>query len=399
MSIGRLLPVILAATLAAGALGYHAYREAEAPFRGFAGDEIFIPVTAGEPSRAIARSLQDSGVIKDAGLFLVLLKLRGKAGGLQAGEYRFTEPASLLEVMDRLVAGDVYYRSVTIPEGLTLWETADLLSQRGLGDGAALRAAFGRGALVASLDPRAGDLEGYLFPETYRFVRNPTPDEVAAALVDRFVSVFDDRRRRRAQELGLGVREVVTLASVVEKETGLENERPLIASVFWNRLKRRMPLQSDPTIIYDLKRRGVHPPSRSQARFPLQHLPAGGTAAGPDRFTRDGGHRRGAPSGRVGPSLLRVAQRRVASVLQYAAGAQRRRASVPDRPCPQGTPRQESAAVLICTPVRARYPPASIRIGERDRRAVQCSGTRRHSRFVGRRRLETSSVPSAGALW
>jgi UPF0755 protein len=257
MSIGRLLPVILAATLAAGALGYHAYREAEAPFRGFAGDEIFIPVTAGEPSRAIARSLQDSGVIKDAGLFLVLLKLRGKAGGLQAGEYRFTEPASLLEVMDRLVAGDVYYRSVTIPEGLTLWETADLLSQRGLGDGAALRAAFGRGALVASLDPRAGDLEGYLFPETYRFVRNPTPDEVAAALVDRFVSVFDDRRRRRAQELGLGVREVVTLASVVEKETGLENERPLIASVFWNRLKRRMPLQSDPTIIYDLKRRGV----------------------------------------------------------------------------------------------------------------------------------------------
>ena len=257
MSIGRLLPVGAAAALAAGILGHHAYREAQAPFRGFAGNEIFVAVSAGEPSRGIAQSLQGSGVIKDAGLFLVLLKLRGKAGRLQAGEYRFMEPASLLEVMDRLVAGDVFYRSVTIPEGLTLWETADLLSQRGLGDGEALRAAFRRGALVASLDPGAEDLEGYLFPETYRFVRNPTPEDVANALVDRFISVFDDGRRMRARELGLGVREVVTLASVVEKETGLRDERPLIASVFWNRLERRMPLQSDPTIIYDLKRRGV----------------------------------------------------------------------------------------------------------------------------------------------
>lgn len=247
----------MAAALAVGALGYHAYREAQAPFKGFSGDEVFVAVSAGEPSRAIARSLEGSGVIKDAGLFLVLLKLSGKAGRLQAGEYRFAEPASLLAVMDRLVAGDVFYRSVTIPEGLTLWETADLLSQRGLGDGEALRAAFRRGALVATLDSQAGDLEGYLFPETYRFVRNPTPDEIASALVDRFMSVFDDARRLRARELGFGVREVVTLASVVEKETGLRDERPLIASVFWNRLKRRMPLQSDPTIIYDLKRRGV----------------------------------------------------------------------------------------------------------------------------------------------
>lgn len=257
MSIGRLFPVGAAAALAAGILGHHAYREAQAPFKGFSGNEIFVAVSAGEPSRGIAQSLQGSGVIKDAGLFLVLLKLRGKAGRLQAGEYRFLEPASLLEVMDRLVEGDVFYRSVTIPEGLTLWETADLLSQRGLGDGEALRAAFRRGALVASLDPGAGDLEGYLFPETYRFVRNPTPEDVANALVDRFISVFDDGRRMRARELGLGVREVVTLASVVEKETGLRDERPLIASVFWNRLKRQMPLQSDPTIIYDLKRRGV----------------------------------------------------------------------------------------------------------------------------------------------
>ena len=257
MSIGRLLSVGVAAVLAAGILGHHAYREAQAPFKGFSGDEIFVAVATGETSRAIAQSLQGNGVIKDAGLFLVLLKLRGKAGHLQAGEYRFTEAESLLEVIDRLVAGDVFYRSVTIPEGLTLWETADLLSQRGIGDGEALRAAFRRGARVASLDPRAGDLEGYLFPETYRFVRNPTPDEVADALVSRFASVFDEERRARARELGLDVRDVVTLASVVEKETGLDDERPLIASVFWNRLRRRMPLQSDPTIIYDLKRRGV----------------------------------------------------------------------------------------------------------------------------------------------
>jgi UPF0755 protein len=254
--IGALLAVAAAGAVALAIGGYHAYREARAPFRAFAGEELFLTVPAGESSRAIAGALQRHGVIKDAGLFLIALQVRREAGRLQAGEYRFAGAASLLDVMDRLVAGDVFYRSVTIPEGLTIWETADLLSERGLGDAPGLRRAFAEAELVGAIDSGASDLEGYLFPETYRFPRNPTPDEVARALVARFLGVFDDGRRARATELGLGVREVVTLASVVEKETGLRDERPLIASVFWNRLKQGMPLQSDPTIIYALKRSG-----------------------------------------------------------------------------------------------------------------------------------------------
>jgi UPF0755 protein len=162
----------------------------------------------------------------------------------------------LLEVIRRLVEGDVFYLAVTIPEGLTVLETAELLGRKGLGDSAELLEVFGRPTLIASLDPEAETLEGYLFPETYRFPRNPVPEDVASALVSRFLAVFDHTRQEQARELGLEVREVVTFASLVEKETGQAEERPLIASVFWNRLRRRMALQSDPTVIYELKRQG-----------------------------------------------------------------------------------------------------------------------------------------------
>ncbi len=253
--------IAILATLLAGAVAavaYHAYGTARAPYKGFAGETVFVTVEPGASSRGIARALERQGVIENAGLFLVALYVRGAAGRLQAGEYHFAGEASLLDVLDRLVRGDVFYLSVTVPEGLTLWETAALLSERGLGDRTALEHAFDNAPLVATLDPAAETLEGYLFPETYRFPRNPSPDAVASALVARFVEVFDGARRERAAGLGLSVREVVTLASVVEKETARTDERPLIASVFLNRLDRRIPLQSDPTIIYDLKRRGEY---------------------------------------------------------------------------------------------------------------------------------------------
>ncbi|MFQ5789629.1 MAG: endolytic transglycosylase MltG [Acidobacteriota bacterium] len=250
-----LLLVLVLVTAVAIVFSYYHQRAAE-PYKGYPGEEAFLTVSPGEPSASIAKALKDDGIIKDERLFLVALRFQGLTAQLQAGEYRFSGPASTLDVIARLVEGDVYYVSVTIPEGLTLIETAELLSERGLGEAKALAQAFSRGELVARLDPEAQDLEGYLYPETYRFRRRPAPDEVARAMVSRFKSVFDASRRQKAEARGMDVREVITLASVVEKETGRPDERPIIASVFWNRLKRRMPLQSDPTVIYELKRKG-----------------------------------------------------------------------------------------------------------------------------------------------
>ncbi len=248
--------LVLLLCLAGAGAAYFGYQQATEPFKGYTGDEIFFTVTPGQPSGSIARALEGEGITRDHRLFVAALWFRRAAGRLQAGEYRFEGPLSTLEVIDQLVAGDIHYVSVTIPEGLTRSETAEHVSQKGLGDAQALRAAFSRPDLIASLDPEASDLEGYLFPETYQFPRNPSPDDVARALVSHFTRVFDDERRAQASSLDMNVRQIVTLASIVEKETGLAEERPLIASVFWNRLNRGMPLQSDPTVIYSLKLEG-----------------------------------------------------------------------------------------------------------------------------------------------
>jgi len=252
----RLLVPGLLLAAAAGGLAFYGHRLATQPFRGYVGEEIFFNVSPGQTSSSIAGELERKGIIMEKQLFLTVLAIRGATESLKAGEYRFNEPTSTLDVIDRLVEGDVYHLTVTIPEGLSLLETAALLSEKGLGDAGELGAAFTNAGLIASIDPEAVDLEGYLFPDTYQFPRNPPPDDVARAMVSRFKNVFDEPRREKAKELELEIREVVTFASIVEKETGLAEERPLIASVFWNRLERRMALQSDPTIIYDLKRQG-----------------------------------------------------------------------------------------------------------------------------------------------
>ncbi len=254
--LGFLVIFVLLVCATAGVGVYTAYQKATEPYKGYPGGEIFFTVTPGQAGASIARALEAEGIARDHRLFVAALWFKKATGRLQAGEYRFTKPASTMEVIDRLVDGDIYSLSVTIPEGLTVSETAEHLAEKGIGDVGAFRAAFGRSDLIASLDPEASDLEGYLFPETYQFPRQPAPEEVARALTARFIQFFDEDRLAKAASLDLDVREVVTLASIVEKETGRAEERPLIASVFWNRLNRRMALQSDPTIIYELKRQG-----------------------------------------------------------------------------------------------------------------------------------------------
>jgi UPF0755 protein len=165
-----------------------------------------------------------------------------------AGEYRFDHPVSVSEVYARIARGDVYTKIVIIPEGASLFEIADRLEQAGFGPQQDFLAAASRQVeLVADLDPRATSLEGYLFPDTYHFPRKFGPKQICAAMVRRF--------RAEAEQLGLkgNVHRVVTMASLVERETAVDAERPLVASVFENRLAKKMPLMTDPAVIYGLE--------------------------------------------------------------------------------------------------------------------------------------------------
>jgi UPF0755 protein len=249
-----LLLLILAA--GGGYLAYRAYSLAKEPYRGYAGDEIFFQVEKGASGTRIGEALEEQGIIRDRRLFLLALRLREDGKTAQAGEYRFLEPLSTFDVLEKLVSGDTYSFPVTVPEGLNLSETSVLLASKGLAEESAIRRAFEEGALIAEIDSEAKSLEGYLYPTTYRFPRTVAPAELAQAMVSQFQQVFDEDRRRLAASRGLSIREVVTLASVIEKETGLPEERAVIASVFWNRLRIGMPLQSDPTIIYALELAG-----------------------------------------------------------------------------------------------------------------------------------------------
>lgn len=186
---------------------------------------------------------------------------------IRAGEYRFDRPASAIEVIDRICRGDVLLHPVTIPEGLDLVEVARRIEDAGLGDSAELVAAFRDPGPVRDLDPGASDLEGYLFPDTYRFPKGTPARKIARVLVRRFRRVTGPEFVARAATTGLTARDVITLASLVEEETGRPEERPRIARVFFNRLRLRMPLQCDPTVLYALRREG-----RPVAKLTRAHL-------------------------------------------------------------------------------------------------------------------------------
>ena len=255
-NILRLTAVILVVGLAAGA--YLIVVNSEVPHKGYDGTEQFVEVPPGATPNTIARRLTDAGVVRDFATFRYALARSGQARRLQAGEYRFDRPLRAREVIDMLARGEVYLRPVTFREGLTVKQMAAEYEKAGLGAAKDFIKAASNGSLIADLDPQAGDLEGYLFPNTYSMPRRAT----AAQLVEKMVTAFRDALTpditARATARGLGVRELVTLASIVEKETGKADERPLVAAVYSNRLKIGMGLQCDPTVIYALERAGQY---------------------------------------------------------------------------------------------------------------------------------------------
>jgi len=226
-------------------------------YAGWSGDFIDIELESGLDAGSMLERLRAEGVIRNPDLVRIWLQWSGGSKELQAGEYRFSAPASPMAVLRRLRDGDVLLHAVTIPEGLVLEDVARRLEQAGLGSSDELLGLFRDPLPVAGFDPEATDLEGYLFPETYRFSRQVSPAEIAQAMIARFREVADAEYAAAAEKSGLTLREAVTLASLIEKETSLADERTMISRVFHNRLQRGMRLQCDPTVLYALRREGI----------------------------------------------------------------------------------------------------------------------------------------------
>ena len=220
------------------------------------GQETFVEIAPGTGSAGIGRELEQAGVVRSRYAFEAVRMeqlLAGHGGSLKAGEYRFDHAASLMEVYQRLRRGDVYTVTLVIPEGYNVFDIADAVQAAGLGSrDAFLQAAMFHVELIRQWSPQAKSLEGYLFPDTYRFSRHTTPTQMLTTMVRRF--------GQQAQRLGLtgtDISRTVTLASLVEKEVRFDDERAEVASVFENRLRADMPLQTDPAVIYASLLRGT----------------------------------------------------------------------------------------------------------------------------------------------
>ena len=248
------LIVLVLLALAAGA--YLIIARSSEPYKGYTGDEQFVEVPAGASPNTIGRRLAAAGVVRDLATFRYALARSGQARRLQAGEYRFDRPLRASEVIDMLARGDVYLRPITFREGLTIKQMAAAYEQSGLGKAAEFIKAASNVSLINDVDPDARDLEGYLFPETYSMSRRATSAELVERMVTAFRSTLTADVKARAVARGLSIRELVTLASIIEKETGKSEERPMVAAVYSNRLRLGMGLQCDPTVIYALDRAG-----------------------------------------------------------------------------------------------------------------------------------------------
>ncbi len=254
-ALAVLAVLVVLVVLGAAAAGVWVTRRVAEPFAAFSGEQ-FVEIPQGESTTGIGRRLVAAGVIRDDLTFRLAVRWHGAGRTLKAGEYRFTGPASPAAVIDRLARGDVYLLPLTFPEGLTVEEMAQLFAQTGLGRARAFVAAASNAAPIAAIDPDADTLEGYLFPDTYSLPRQIAAQALVDRMVRRFLSVFDEDMRARARATGLSVRQIMSIAALVEKETARAEERPLVAAVYRNRFRIGMPMQADPTVIYALKQAG-----------------------------------------------------------------------------------------------------------------------------------------------
>ncbi|MGA7990690.1 MAG: endolytic transglycosylase MltG, partial [Thermoanaerobaculia bacterium] len=227
-----------------------------APYKGYAGDEVIVSITPRTPSAAVFSRLESLGVLRDWRLGMVALKIFHRGKTLKAGEYRFSGPRAPDQVVLSLVAGDVVTYRITVPEGFTAEEVFVLFSSQGFAAQKDYEFLFTRPVDFEGVPKGAPTLEGFLFPDTYTVTRSMTAREILSAMTRQFARRLPADFAERAQTMNLGLLEATTLASLVEKETALPAERPIVAGVYLNRLRAGMFLQCDPTTIYALKRLG-----------------------------------------------------------------------------------------------------------------------------------------------
>jgi UPF0755 protein len=227
------------------------------PYQGFPSGGVYVDIPHGATQRTISRLLAQNGVVRSRIAFEALCRSR-KRSKLEAGEYFFDHPVTSLDVFDALANGRVYVKELVVPEGFTMFDIADLAASEGFLSRDEFLVAARDPSLIRDVAPDAPSLEGFLFPATYEFPRQMTGKDMTAAMVKRFRQVWSALPPANAPAEHQTVRDVVTLASLVERETPRPEERPHVAGVFANRLRIGQPLQCDPTVAYALTLAGKY---------------------------------------------------------------------------------------------------------------------------------------------
>jgi UPF0755 protein len=249
-----LMTVAVFAVLLAIGAGWFFWRAVGTPYKGYTGAKKRVEIRRGLRTSTILQQLQKEGVLRDEWIPLVYMKLVRGHDSLKAGVYEFTRPMSPVDVLDKLARGDVILASITIREGLDRFAVGKLFSDEGFGTEAEWKKITGEADLIRDIAPEAESLEGYLFPDTYKFDPGTPVTTIVKSMVQNF-------RNHWGNEIalittGLNAHQTVTLASIVETEARLPQERPIVASVYVNRVRKHMLLGADPTVIYAMKLAG-----------------------------------------------------------------------------------------------------------------------------------------------
>lgn len=215
--------------------------------------EQIIVVDRGQSFDRTVDLLQQHDLIESPVRFRMLARIKGADTRIQAGEYLLTGTMTPNHILKTLIEGKVRLHRFTVPEGSNLDQIAEIVAEAGFGSAEQFRNTASDPEFIGELGMSVDSLEGYLFPDTYHFPRSADSEDVINTMVRRFQSLIPESWKERAEELGMSLHEVVTLASIIEKETGTPEERPVISSVFHNRLRRGMRLQTDPTVIYGIE--------------------------------------------------------------------------------------------------------------------------------------------------
>jgi len=229
---------------------------------------VVVDIPPGSNFKTAARLLREKAVVSNSFLFTLLARLKQSAHTIKPGEYCFAEPLSPLRVLEALIRGDVMVHAVTIPEGSTIFDIARIFEDAGLGTAKEYMAKATDAMLIDSLGLNAQSLEGFLFPDTYRFEKGTDPEAILKRMFRRFNEIFNQFLESKKNQIPLSEKDVVILASLIEKESSVADEKPLIAAVFLNRLRKNMRLECDPTVLYGIRRGDPE----FQGRLKKEHL-------------------------------------------------------------------------------------------------------------------------------